>query len=508
MRHLPTAIHREIIGFLRLGDRLEYARVNSLLCDELIKEVRCIVLDDDEVVKNFLSSEVFRLSVLKRIKNPLKQLKMQLFYSPYPFEITVPFHNLRCSADSFLRSKPDNLENLVLYANVFRDVNQNEVLNEVSKILNLKSLKISNFRSVEGIPSMPPQVETLHVSNSHLPLTSLNISQFYHLRCLKLEKCESVVDVSSLGHIYELNLIECPYVKDISPLNHNTIITIESSRIEDYSRSFEYSKEINLILNYSFTGIPINLNRLKAVRSLKIDNPNYATTEDVQILRYTSFPSTLKSLHFKHSKLFYQIPVGHSLRELLIEDCPRFSLANIENIPSLTVHNCHQITDWKPLSEILNVSMGGSPDFIPFQVENVKVLKMEMSLRAFSNCVDLQNITHLKLFPHINIVHPVFIERLTATSLLKELEIEVDRTSPEINIFVSSLKQLTHIPRIVMSVFFTNRYTKGFIDFYRLTVSELKDYFALEAISASPKIVLLPKINHKVVEKKLNCQTL
>eukprot|EP01040_Poterioochromonas_malhamensis_P000319 gene319-344_t len=330
----------------------------------------------------------------------------------------------------------------------------------------------------------------------------LDLKQLYNIKNLKIE-------LNYLSRYINLSYITHLILKDSPNYFHFDVEKVLMNAKQLKELEFEIETETYTVHGCKFVNFLEHLEVLeRAVTSLKIENPNYATTEDVPILRYTSFPSTLKSLHFKHSKLFYQIPAGHSLRELLIEDCPRFSLANIENIPSLTVHNCHQITDWNPLSEISNISMGCSPDFIPFQVENVKVVKMEMTLRAFSNCIDLQNITHLKLFPQINSVHPVFIERLTATSLLKELEIEVDRTSPEIKTFVSSLKQLTHIPRIVMSIFFTNRYTEGFIDFYRLTVSELKDYFALEAFSTSSKIVLLPKINHKGVEKKLNCQTL
>lgn len=268
---------------------------------------------------------------------------------------------------------------------------------------------------------MPHQLQTLHVSHCRLTLASLNIEQFHHLQCLTLDNCALIVDVRSLGHIYKLSLINCSNIVDISPLNHNTIITIHSLKIEDYSQSFEYSKEINLVLNDSSSGIPINLDRLKAVTSLKIELPRKekGEVETTPIFRYTSFPSTLKSLHLKHSKQFYEIPAEHSLRELLIEGCPGFSLANIENIPSLTFRNCQQITDWKPLTPLSTITMVCSHAFIPFHVENVrKALKMEMSSHAFFHCHDLQNITHLKLISRLKNLNP-FIERLTATKSLK-----------------------------------------------------------------------------------------
>eukprot|EP01040_Poterioochromonas_malhamensis_P000320 gene320-345_t len=78
MNHLPTALHLEILAFVPLGDRLEYTRVNSFLAKELNPEVRSLEIKDESLIKEFLTSESFRSSILKRIKHPFKQLNLNL----------------------------------------------------------------------------------------------------------------------------------------------------------------------------------------------------------------------------------------------------------------------------------------------------------------------------------------------------------------------------------------------------------------------------------------------
>lgn len=148
MSRLPLVIHREIIGFLPLGDQLEYARVNRMICDDVIIDVRCISLDYPKSV-GFLTVEDYRLSILNRMKNPLQQLKMNVFHSSIiPFIMIIPLQSLQTSADVFLRMIRDHIEiqNLNLYVGMFRPVDENHLLNEICKISKLKSLNISNFQ--------------------------------------------------------------------------------------------------------------------------------------------------------------------------------------------------------------------------------------------------------------------------------------------------------------------------------------------------------------------------
>lgn len=79
MNQLPTVIQLEILNFLHHIDRLEYCRVNKLCSEELSTESRIITLRYRRGINEFIEDEGFRDSIIKKLKNPSKQLSLELY---------------------------------------------------------------------------------------------------------------------------------------------------------------------------------------------------------------------------------------------------------------------------------------------------------------------------------------------------------------------------------------------------------------------------------------------
>eukprot|EP01040_Poterioochromonas_malhamensis_P011926 gene11926-13012_t len=195
----------------------------------------------------------------------------------------------------------------------------------------------------------------------------------------------------------------------------------------------------------------------------------------------------------------------HSLRELIIEDCPRFSLDNMANIPSVSFSNCYQIKDWTLLQNNSSVMVKSCANFNSLQLTNVKILRVELSC-LFMNVTDFINITHLKLYQSINSYQESFFTRLmTASNTLQEMELDVD---PQFiltkagKLFLQSFQRLRTMKKIIISSFI-DRDSNQFKEFYHLVKGLLGRVFSVEVSSTLSKIttntwlkqlILLPTI--------------
>eukprot|EP01040_Poterioochromonas_malhamensis_P016261 gene16261-18419_t len=186
-----------------------------------------------------------------------------------------------------------------------------------------------------------------------------------------------------------------------------------------------------------------------------------------------------------------KVTAKHSLRELIIEDCPRFSLDNMANIPSVSFSNCYQIKDWTLLQNNSSVMVKSCANFNSLQLTNVKILRVEFPYR-FLFISDIGNITHLKLTKVITSYQESFFTRLLAASeTLQEIELEID---PQLvlrqdgKLFLQSFQQLSTIKKIIININIKiQRDSNQFKEFYHLVKGLLGHVFSVEVSSTLSK---------------------
>ncbi len=380
------------------------------------------------------------------------------------------------------------------------------MINDLQSLTGLKDLSISSIRAGEQELPIIPQLERLEVKACTLPanISTILITELKNLQCLKLVNCEGISDVSSLGSIYELHIITCRHITNITALNNNQIITIQSSTIEDYSQSFQYSRAIDL----TFAGFHpwsktrnFEINRLQKVQRLRLDYLNGSSIEDPSI---SILPPTLRSLTLLNIPSECSLPFEHSLKELILEDCSKFSLQNMSNIPFLSFSTCHQIKDWSLLKDNYSIKVKNCSNLNSLQLNNVKQLTVELS-SEFIPITDIIHITHLKLNKAISIYRESFFKKLiTASDTLQELELEVHSDfvlTKDGKLFLHSFQQLITIKKIIINIFI-ERYSKQFMEFYDQVKVLLGHAFSVDVSSTLSKVYLLQKQGHRTNNNK------
>ncbi len=510
MNQLPTVIQLEILNFLHHIDRLEYCRVNKLCFEELSAESRIITLRYRRGINEFIEDEGFRDSIIKKLKNPSKQLSLELYGKRIFPSFAINVKSLKTSTVLFqqFNLKESTIHKLSLSPSFLSHMIQTSLINDLQSLTGLKDLSISSIRAGEQELPIIPQLERLQVKACTLPpnISTLLTTEVMNLQCLKLVNCEGISDVSSLGSIYELHIITCQNITNITTLNNNQIIIIQSSTIEDYSQSFQYSRVIDL----SFAGFNawsktrnLDMNRLQKVQRLRLDYLNASSMENLSI---SILPPTLRSLTLLNIPSGCSLPLEHSLKELILEYCSKFSLQNMSNIPFLSFSNCHQIEDWSLLKDTYSIKVKNCSNFNSLQLNNVKLLTVELS-SEFIPIAYIFHITHLKLNKAISIYRESFFTKLIAASdTLQELELEVHSDfvlTKDGKLFLHSFQQLITIKKIIINIFI-ERYSKQFMEFYDQVKDLLGHAFSVDVSSTLSKVYLLRKQgnNHKTNNNK------
>jgi hypothetical protein len=503
MNHLPPVLQLEILDFLDLVDRLDYSRVNRFCSRQLSSHVRIVALKVGRGLKDFLESKEFRNFILTKIKNPYKQLTLEGHgnWDFHPIPLTA--RSLKCSIVlKNFQLQRSQIQCLSLPISRDAQMNQISFVNSLQSLSGLKDLSLNCFFPIDLIPIIP-QLERLQIQSFSFNAGNLiETSKFTNLQCLKLVNCQGFSDVSTLARIRELHLIECPDIRDISALNNNEIIFIHSSDIDDYSRSFRFSRVIDLLFNCRIN-CQVDLYRLELVEKLKMD---YKTALLANVT-FPILPPTLKSLTISNINSECSIPYQNNLREITIQDCPRFLLKNMRNIPFVHVQYCHQIKNWKPLQDNYCVTVTCCSNFDPSPLSEVRLLKVQV-LSSLAIASDLTNITHLKLQTPISIFREGFFDKLAAVTTLREFEFEIDNTftqTPDYEKFLLSLQKLDAIKRIVIK-FRVERFSKLYDVFYHQIKAMHHRQFSVEVSSLSATVYLLPRKEEDTSSTLVSCR--
>ncbi len=214
MNLLPVDLQREILSYVPLLDKLEYARCNRSLCHELMIRLRIITIRKERM--EYLSSESFRKKILGLIVDPYEQLELDSEYVKtninLPETSLVQSNLVLRTLSIYMKDLPKLLPSLIHVQHLKLEWEEQNYENIIPHISSLRKLSLFSY--------------------PHSSLTSLNdgvqLNQQLDLQSLRyLQLQGSVTDVSCLGHIYELHLSNCSALVDISCLNHNKIIVCE-----------------------------------------------------------------------------------------------------------------------------------------------------------------------------------------------------------------------------------------------------------------------------------------
>lgn len=186
---LPVELQQEIVSYVFLLNRLEYARCNRSLCRELMTRLRIIRIEKE--TKRFLNSESFRNKILKLIVDPYEQL--ELIFSSRSDRTVVPektilgFNIALKTLSISTEDIPLLLPHITGVRHVKLEWKEGERKGYIPHISDLR--KLSLFDYPHSLASLSDGVQL----NQQLDLRSL--------RYLKLYDCNGISDVSSLGHM-------------------------------------------------------------------------------------------------------------------------------------------------------------------------------------------------------------------------------------------------------------------------------------------------------------------
>eukprot|EP01040_Poterioochromonas_malhamensis_P007284 gene7284-7859_t len=149
MNQLPTVIQLEILNFLHHIDRLEYCRVNKLCSEELSTESRIITLRYRRGINEFIEDEGFRDSIIKKLKNPSKQLSLELYGERIFPSFAINVKSLKTSTVLFqqFNLKESTIHKLSLSPSFLSHMIQTSLINDLQSLTGLKDLSISSIRA-------------------------------------------------------------------------------------------------------------------------------------------------------------------------------------------------------------------------------------------------------------------------------------------------------------------------------------------------------------------------
>lgn len=341
---IPLVLYRELLIFLELVDQLEFVRINKDFSNIFIKQIRKIHIYYDK----FFYNDLYRQKLLSLIENPSYQL--QVFANgntpssyvkrrtPATTFNTIPIELIhRLSQQQYgiefermYLSNPsnDNEDYMRVYAAISE-------LQPHTKHLSLRNWDGENrhlqlFQSIESLE--------LRFCNVNIDSNINDILSYKHLTCLTLLYCSVLTNTNlhSLSHIYDLTLIACNTIQDITCLQNNYKITIDQCAfIEDYSKSFEYSTIIHLIIKMKPTIKLMNHNPtyLKNVKEFNLKCIHLPTIDSLNDhLPMTTLSLQSLTLCDIYSPFILPKKIGKPLKVLSLRQVRLQSCENMENI--------------------------------------------------------------------------------------------------------------------------------------------------------------------------------
>ncbi len=259
MKILPETIHHEIALWLPYEDKISFASVNVMLSQHLLKRVRKISLDDEEEEELYMTSQSFRDKLHGLIVDPSDQLSLYVLRKRSSilegiscFELDTSDLLIESLMHHILKVKRLKLHSAML--SLFdgdEDSSSPPSIDTIAQwIINNPSLSVNSlivsYSTLTDLPVIQC-LQSLSIIGADLQIDGLHIPAYSNLRTLVVTNCPDIDDVSCLDRIHELHLIQCSGIRDISCLNNNyKIVIIRCNNIIDYSKSFRYSKIVDI----------------------------------------------------------------------------------------------------------------------------------------------------------------------------------------------------------------------------------------------------------------------
>ena len=287
-----------------------------------------------------------------------------------------------------------------------------------SGLMEVKEIKVTNLLNLSDISALKrlesieitncPLVKDLHLLKRLQKLVIFNcpqindVSLLGKVRHLKLLSCANITDVSCLSYVYDLVIQNCDNIMNVSRLTNNSYLSLINNRAPPDLRSFRQIKSLEmnfdgmnanvkpLLRCYYLTLIDANfITNLYLLKNLRILALEYCNLESLtlpmshQIRRITlSFCDHLEDISFVNT-----IPI------VIIKSCKKItSLNGLHNdeITSITIDACDNITDFSPLCHFLNVKLISCWGFCDgHDVMNVQHLTL-------SNCPNIKDVSMLR----------------------------------------------------------------------------------------------------------------
>eukprot|EP01040_Poterioochromonas_malhamensis_P014325 gene14324-15846_t len=380
---LPEDMDLEILSYLEEIDQESFIYTNKFLYDRFyVGKMRELKLQKWQNILHFLVYEDFRSQVLRRVKQPHKQLSLVLpntyralivqglaegtkllhnrnsasFVPPLGFPQSL--FSLRSNDLSFpssLQLKSLSISDGLFYQyfltsikrltslRLYRDEDQPSFLPRAlsslqahSAALGLKELCLSGYRRLRQLPFIAGlkkvKLEFMEEFTS-FDEEYLAIRNKKALKTVVLNSCKVLQDVSMLGSVPYLMLINCPNVREINGLQKNHSVVVDGCDcVVDYWCSFREVKQ--LIISRPRNLAFFDRMQYTMITSLVLTDICFA----VQYPR--AFPSTLKKFVARRVSYFHPRMVeSHSLEHVIIESCRHCtrSLTTLSHVKQIEV---------------------------------------------------------------------------------------------------------------------------------------------------------------------------
>ncbi len=365
---LPEEMDLEILSYLEEVDQESFIYMNKFLYDRLyVGKMRELNLWKWQNILHFLVYDDFRSQVLRRVKQPHKQLSIALagIYRGYVTKglaettlflaskqsvtfvpsLTFPQPSLSLRSNelsspsiSSLQVKSLSISDVLFYRyflttvkrltslELYRDTDQPSFLPRVlsylqthSTSLGLKELRLSGYRKLQqllfvaGIEKVT--LEFMEEFTSFDEEYFVNTNNPTTLKTIILYYCFAFCDLSKLHTVPNVMLKNCPKVQHIDALQKNESVMIDRcDMVVDYWRSFREVKDLTISCARSLPSFDrIEYTMITSLTLTDIWFP-------VQYPR--TFPSTLKKFVARHVWYFHPNMIeSHSLNHVIIDSC-------------------------------------------------------------------------------------------------------------------------------------------------------------------------------------------
>jgi hypothetical protein len=372
-----------------------------------LKKVSQVISLSDKLSRLFLTSLVFRETVLSKIENRSEQLRFNLTdYSPSPdhdLSLLCPANKVymrKCTTE--ISVSLVGIKEITLFECSIHDLSfcsQIAIVNVVfPDCESLLTPTLSSTTAFKVWSRYCQYKKSCKIENYERALSAVkefvftgcdsivDVSCFKNADTVRLSGCPKISDVSSLENLRELDLCDCNMVRDMSALGRVNKLNIGNCPLVDDISALTRVYDLNIT---GFKGT--NLSFLKSVKILNISNCRNITSLD---------------------------SIGMQLEELIMSGCP--SIRNITmlcKVKKLKLSCCSNITNFTGLASLEDLTIVQEYD------ENIAFCVLE-GIETF------KRIKFLGVEGFIEGLESIFSMLLDTGELLLNRSLSFDRTNP------------------------------------------------------------------------------